>query len=130
MMGTVPGVVVIGTLSAVKLVHILCSKESRLNVVVGDAVAVPVPELPDDAEEEVPAAELPDEFEITVVAGAFPPPPPPAHAARTNTLAAAAERLANKFRPISPPFWPYRLDDTLRSWSQIVPYAELVNELR
>jgi hypothetical protein len=98
MVGTVPAVVAMGTLSAVKLLHVLLSGDPLPNVVLGDAVVVPVVEVPDEPDDVVvPVVELPDdELEITLVAG-VPPPPPPPHAARTNTLAAAAEPAAMKF---------------------------------
>jgi hypothetical protein len=86
MLGTLPGVVAMGRLSAVPKLFV--SGDPLPNVVFGDAVVVPVVE--------VPVVEVPDEPEITVVAGA-PPPPPPPHAARTNTLVAAAEPAAMKF---------------------------------
>jgi hypothetical protein len=96
MMGTLPGVVAMGRLSAVPKLFI--SGDPLPNVVFGDAVAVPVVEVPDESDDvavpvvALPLAELPDdELEITLVAGA-PPPPPPPHAAKTNTLAASAKR--------------------------------------
>jgi hypothetical protein len=101
MMGTLPGVVAMGRLSAVPKLFV--SGDPLPNVVFGATVVVPVvPDEPDDVavpvvelpEEDVAVGEILDEPEITVVAG--PPPPPPPHAAKTNMLAATTKRFEFK----------------------------------
>lgn len=115
MLGTEPAAVVMGRLSAVKLLHVFVSVDPLPNVVLEgtvvvpapepsddpDDVVVPAPELLDEPEDVVVPAELPvDVPEITVVAGPPPPPLPPAHAAKTSTLTAAARHLAMRLWPI------------------------------
>ena len=111
MVGTVPAIVAMGTLSSLKLIQIFDSEDPLPNVVLGDAVVVP-PAAPDD------------ELEITAVAGA-PPPPPPPHAAKTNTPAAAAKCLAIKLCCIFFPLPMVRITgvevELNAAWVPIVP---------